>query len=92
MACGVTETDPWPHETPRVQRHQLRRIPKNPNRLRRHGKISAIWPREFESHGISVLDVETRLAFNASGVGTTAPAAGAQGDAPSDDKPWWKVW
>lgn len=55
-------------------------------------QISAIWPREFESHGISVLDVETCLVFNASGVGTTAPAARAQGDAPTDEKPWWKVW
>jgi hypothetical protein len=80
-------------------------------------KISAVWPREFDSQGISVLDVETRLdnmglgqevtkatsnrlkldsstenllAFNASGAGSTAPAA--QGDAKSDDKPWWKVW
>jgi hypothetical protein len=77
-------------------------------------KISAVWPREFDSQGLSVLDVETRLdniglgqeitkatagrmklnrstenllAFNASG---TAPAN--QGDAPADDKPWWKVW
>lgn len=24
-------------------------------------KISAVWPREFDSQGISVLDVETRL-------------------------------
>ena len=80
-------------------------------------KISAVWPREFDSQGISVLDVETRLdniglgqevakatsgrakldrstenliAFNASGVGSTTP--NAQGDAKSDDKPWWKVW
>jgi hypothetical protein len=80
-------------------------------------KISAVWPREFDSQGISVLDVETRLdnmglgqevakatgsrvkldrstenllAFKASGAGATAPAA--QGDAKSDDKPWWKVW
>ncbi len=36
-------------------------------------KISAVWPREFDSQGISVIDVETLLAFNASGVGTTAP-------------------
>ena len=82
-------------------------------------KISAVWPREFDSQGISVLDVETRLdniglgqdvtkatsgrakldrstenliAFNSSGAGAAAPAAGAQGDAKSDDKPWWKVW
>jgi hypothetical protein len=80
-------------------------------------KISAVWPREFDSQGISVLDVETRLdniglgqevtkatsnrvkldrstenllAFNADGAASTAPAA--QGDAKSDDKPWWKVW
>ncbi|MFM8832003.1 MAG: hypothetical protein ACKOHM_13485, partial [Spartobacteria bacterium] len=80
-------------------------------------KISAVWPREFDSQGISVLDVETRLdniglgqevtkatsgrakldrstenllAFNASGAGSTTPTA--QGDAKSDDKPWWKVW
>ena len=79
-------------------------------------KISAVWPREFDSQGISVLDVETRLdnmglgqevtkatsgrvkldrstenllAFNAGGGGSTTPA---QGDAKSDDKPWWKVW
>ena len=25
------------------------------------GKISAVWPREFDSQGISVLDIETRL-------------------------------
>ena len=82
-------------------------------------KISAVWPREFDSQGISVLDVETRLdniglgqevtkatsgrakldrstenllAFNASGAGAAAPAAGAQDDAKSNDKPWWKVW
>jgi hypothetical protein len=80
-------------------------------------KISAVWSREYDSRGISVLDVETRLdnmglgqevtkatggrakldrstenllAFNASGAGTAAPAA--QGDAKSDDKPWWKIW
>jgi hypothetical protein len=80
-------------------------------------KISAVWPREFDSKGISILDVETRLdniglgqevtkatsgrakldrstenliAFNSSGAGTAAPTA--QGDAKSDDKPWWKVW
>jgi hypothetical protein len=80
-------------------------------------KISAVWPREFDSQGISVLDVETRLdniglgqevtkatsgrvkldrstenliAFNASVAGAAAPAA--QGDAKSDNKPWWKVW
>lgn len=80
-------------------------------------KVSAVWPREFDSQGISVLDVETRLdniglgqevtkatggrmkldrstenllAFNSSGTGSAAPAA--QGDAPSSDKPWWKVW
>jgi Flagellar assembly protein T, N-terminal domain len=80
-------------------------------------KISAVWPREFDSQGISVLDVETRLdnmglgqevtkatsnrvkldrstenllAFNSNGAGTSAPAA--QGDAKSNDKPWWKVW
>jgi hypothetical protein len=80
-------------------------------------KISAVWPREFDSQGISVLDVETRLdniglgqevtkatsgrskldrstenliAFNSSGTGTASPTA--QGDAKSDDKPWWKVW
>jgi hypothetical protein len=80
-------------------------------------KISAVWPREFDSQGISVLDVETRLdniglgqevtkatsgrtkldrstenllAFNSNGAGTAAPTA--QGDAKSDDKPWWKVW
>jgi len=82
-------------------------------------KISAVWPREFDSQGISVLDVETRLdnmglgqevtkatsgrakldrstenlmAFNSSGAGATAPAAGEQGDAKASDKPWWKVW
>jgi hypothetical protein len=82
-------------------------------------KVSAVWPREFDSQGLSVLDVETRLdniglgqeitkatagrmkldrstenllAFNASGTGSAAPAAGAQGDAPAGDKPWWKVW
>jgi hypothetical protein len=81
-------------------------------------KISAVWPREFDLQGISVMDVETRLdnmglgqevtkatggrakldrstenliAFNSSGAGATAPA-GAQGDAKSSDKPWWKVW
>jgi hypothetical protein len=80
-------------------------------------KISAVWPREFDSQGISVLDVETRLdniglgqevtkatsnrvkldrstenllAFNANGGGAAAPTA--QGDAKSNDKPWWKVW
>ena len=80
-------------------------------------KISAVWPREFDSQGISFMDVETRLdniglgqevtkatsnrvkldrstenllAFNASRTGTAAPTA--QGDAKSDDKPWWKVW
>jgi hypothetical protein len=80
-------------------------------------KISAVWPREFDSQGISVLDVETRLdniglgqevtkatsnrvkldrstenliAFNSSGAGSAAPTA--QGDAKSNDKPWWKVW
>jgi len=25
------------------------------------GKTSTVWPREFDSQGISVLDVETRL-------------------------------
>ena len=33
---------------------------------------------------------ENLLAFNSSGAGTAAPTA--QGDAKSDDKPWWKVW
>ena len=34
---------------------------------------------------------EKLLAFNASGAGSKAAPA-AQGDAKSDDKPWWKVW
>ena len=33
---------------------------------------------------------ENLLAFNASGTGSTAPAA--QGDTTTGDKPWWKVW
>ena len=33
---------------------------------------------------------ENLLAFNADGAASTAPAS--QGDAKSDDKPWWKVW
>jgi len=80
------------------------------------GKTSTVWPREFDSQGISVLDVETHLdnmglgqevnkaisnrvqfdrssenliAFNSSGAGAAAPTA--QGDAKSDDKPWWKM-
>jgi hypothetical protein len=84
-------------------------------------KISAVWPREFDSQGLSVIDVETRLdnmglgqeitkatggrvkldrstenllAFNASGSksGPDSATGAAQGDAKSDDKPWWKVW
>jgi hypothetical protein len=84
-------------------------------------KISAVWPREFDSQGISVIDVETRLdnmglgqeitkatggrmkldrstenllAFNASGSKSVPDSAtgAAQGEAKSDDKPWWKVW
>ncbi len=35
---------------------------------------------------------ENLIAFNSSGAGSTTPAAGVQGDAKSDDKPWWKVW
>jgi hypothetical protein len=33
---------------------------------------------------------ENLLAFNSTGPGAAAPTA--QGDAKSDDKPWWKVW
>jgi hypothetical protein len=36
------------------------------------------------------LSTENLIAFNASGAGTSASAA--QGDAKSNDKPWWKVW
>jgi hypothetical protein len=85
------------------------------------GSASAAWPREFDSQGISVLDVETRLdnmglgqeitkatggrmkldrstenllAFNADGSKSVPDSAtgSAQGVAPADDKPWWKVW
>jgi hypothetical protein len=84
-------------------------------------QISAIWPREFDSQGLSVLDVETRLdniglgqeitkatggrmkldrstenllAFNPSASKSVPDSAtgAAQGDAPAENKPWWKVW
>jgi hypothetical protein len=37
---------------------------------------------------------ENLLAFNASGSKSVPDSAtgAAQGDAKSDDKPWWKVW
>jgi hypothetical protein len=35
---------------------------------------------------------ENLLAFNANGTGATTPAAGAQGDTPTGDTPWWQVW
>jgi hypothetical protein len=81
-------------------------------------KISAVWAREFDAQGLSVIDMETRLdniaisqevakasegraklnrstenliAFNANGAASPANRP-AQGDAKSDDKPWWKVW
>ena len=81
-------------------------------------KISAVWARQFDAQGLSIIDVETRLdnigldkevtqatagriklerstenliAFNAKGAVSPANRP-AQGDAKSDDKPWWKIW
>ena len=39
-------------------------------------KISAVWPREFDSQGISVLDVETRLDNMGLGQEVTKATAG----------------
>jgi hypothetical protein len=35
---------------------------------------------------------ENLLAFNAKGSKSVPDSATSQGDAKSDDKPWWRVW
>ena len=67
-------------------------------------QISAIWPREFESHGISVLDVETRLDNMGLGQEVTKATSGrakldrstenllAFNASGAESAPWWKVW
>jgi hypothetical protein len=49
------------HEIPRVHRHISDEFQKIQTDFADMEKISAVWPREFDSQGISVLNVETRL-------------------------------
>jgi len=64
IACWVTETD-----LGSVKRLEFSGITADDfQKIRRHlsdaDKISAVWSREYDSRGISVLDVETRLDSN----------------------------